>query len=455
MGMTNAPGGQGPHPGTDSFFDTLRRIDLRRGPDRWIGGVATGIGRRFGLDPLVIRIAFVVAAVIFGFGIALYLWAWLLIPDQDERTHLEQGLRDGRGESIALLVVSAFATIGVLPWWGGPGNWWGGGWWFASVVLTVAVVIGVVVLLRSTGALGQSGSYRTGGDPSRTTVAPPPPDGTGTSGQAPVGSGTYGWPGHQATGVSGPGWAGEQGSASGGSRPPGAPSQQRAPRPPRPTAPRPIRERRKTGGAVVGLIATGLAMLTFGGLLWAGSEYDLPGNDLALACAGVLAVLGLLIAILGAAGRHSGWAGFLAVVTLIGTVAFAPLPESYPLSTRVGQDLWRPTSAQVDEPFALGAGEGILDLSELDPAELDGETISVDVNIGHLRIQVPEDLTVRIEAGSGIGTINLSDTGQFDNDGFSVSGGLNVVEDVVVGDGPVDLVIDAQVGIGQVTVERN
>lgn len=438
--MTNTPGGQGHHPGTDSFFDALRRIDLRRDPDGWIGGVAAGTARRFGLDPLVIRIAFVVAAVIFGFGIALYLWAWLLVPDRSERTHLEQGLREGRGESIVLLVVTTFATIGILPWWGGPGGWWGGGWWFASVVLTVAVVIGVVMLLRSTGVMDGSDANR--GDTFRHETAGP--GWAGSQQTAP------GWAGTQDTG---PGWAGAVGAPD-GPRPPRR-GTATPPRPPRqPAPPRPVREHRKTAGATTGLIATGLAMLTFGGLLWAGAQYDLPGNTLALACAGALAVLAVVVLGLGAAGRHSGWVGFLALVSLVGTVAFAPLPDDYPVSTRVGQDTWRPTSVTAGEQFALGAGEGILDLTGLDPDAVDGETIRADVNVGHLRIQLPEDLTVRIEAGSGIGAVNLSGP-PFQDQGFSVTGGLNINEDLVVGDGPVDLVIDAQVGIGQVTVERN
>jgi phage shock protein C len=48
-----------------------------------IGGVAAGVARSLGIDPLIVRIAFVVLALMSGAGIALYLAGLLLIPDED------------------------------------------------------------------------------------------------------------------------------------------------------------------------------------------------------------------------------------------------------------------------------------------------------------------------------------------------------------------------------------
>jgi signal transduction histidine kinase len=47
---------------------------------RVIAGVCAGLGRRMGIDPVILRVAFVVAAAAGGFGILLYALAWLLIP---------------------------------------------------------------------------------------------------------------------------------------------------------------------------------------------------------------------------------------------------------------------------------------------------------------------------------------------------------------------------------------
>jgi signal transduction histidine kinase len=54
---------------------------LRRDSDRaLIGGVCAGIANRLGIDPLIVRLAFVAAAVAGGWGIVLYLLGWAFIP---------------------------------------------------------------------------------------------------------------------------------------------------------------------------------------------------------------------------------------------------------------------------------------------------------------------------------------------------------------------------------------
>ena len=47
---------------------------------RIIAGVAGGFGEYFSIDPTLIRLAFVLVTLIGGFGIVLYLLAWILIP---------------------------------------------------------------------------------------------------------------------------------------------------------------------------------------------------------------------------------------------------------------------------------------------------------------------------------------------------------------------------------------
>ena len=50
--------------------------------DRMLAGVAAGLARYFGIDPTIVRIAFVVLTVVGGAGIPLYLAGLLLIPDE-------------------------------------------------------------------------------------------------------------------------------------------------------------------------------------------------------------------------------------------------------------------------------------------------------------------------------------------------------------------------------------
>src|SRR5204862_1773647 len=50
---------------------------------RVLGGVCAGLGRHMGVDPLIVRVAFIAAAVAGGIGIALYALAWVLVPAGD------------------------------------------------------------------------------------------------------------------------------------------------------------------------------------------------------------------------------------------------------------------------------------------------------------------------------------------------------------------------------------
>jgi len=59
------------------------RILLRRSlDDRMLGGVAGGLARYFGVDAVIVRIAFVVLTFVGGAGIPLYLAGLLLIPEE-------------------------------------------------------------------------------------------------------------------------------------------------------------------------------------------------------------------------------------------------------------------------------------------------------------------------------------------------------------------------------------
>jgi signal transduction histidine kinase len=107
----------------------LRR-DTRRG---LVGGVLAGLGARTGVDVVVLRVAFVIAAVASG-GVALlaYVVAWAAIPSRGEGAaplaHVGR-LPSLRGDwrvagGVALLTLSAllaFRELGI--WWSDPWVW--------------------------------------------------------------------------------------------------------------------------------------------------------------------------------------------------------------------------------------------------------------------------------------------------------------------------------------------
>jgi phage shock protein PspC (stress-responsive transcriptional regulator) len=49
---------------------------------RMAAGVAAGVARSLGVDPVIVRVAFVFLALAGGAGLPLYLAGWLLIPDE-------------------------------------------------------------------------------------------------------------------------------------------------------------------------------------------------------------------------------------------------------------------------------------------------------------------------------------------------------------------------------------
>jgi phage shock protein PspC (stress-responsive transcriptional regulator) len=50
--------------------------------DRVVAGVCSGLGRRFGLKPNVVRLIFVLSMLLPGPQILIYLGGWILIPSE-------------------------------------------------------------------------------------------------------------------------------------------------------------------------------------------------------------------------------------------------------------------------------------------------------------------------------------------------------------------------------------
>ena len=50
--------------------------------NRVIAGVCSGIARRFGIDPTIVRILFVASLLLPGPQILIYLVAWVLMPQE-------------------------------------------------------------------------------------------------------------------------------------------------------------------------------------------------------------------------------------------------------------------------------------------------------------------------------------------------------------------------------------
>lgn len=141
---------------------------LRRGSDRIIAGVCSGLGAYFNIEPLLVRIVFVVLALANGIGILLYLVLWLLMDPPvgravtsrnlgerirsmgDElRDDFRTGFFSSQGSSPA--PAPAPSTLPGIPDPGSapPRYRQLRGLWFGAIL----IVIGLYILLQNTGVL--------------------------------------------------------------------------------------------------------------------------------------------------------------------------------------------------------------------------------------------------------------------------------------------------------------
>jgi phage shock protein C len=106
-----------PTPGPEPV--TAPRPVLRRSrDDRVIAGVCGGLGRYFGIDPVILRLVFVVLLLAGGSGILLYGVGWLAIPEERPGDELGEPAREGERHGggaevigIALVVLGAFFLL--------------------------------------------------------------------------------------------------------------------------------------------------------------------------------------------------------------------------------------------------------------------------------------------------------------------------------------------------------
>ena len=118
----------------------------RRPDEHMVAGVCAGVARWLGVDPLVVRLAAVIMALANGVGIAVYLLAWVLLPEGDDVADGgDGGDGGGGGDGGAGGGGAASGTTGL----GQPAPI--SGQRSAELALAVAcITVGVVLLVRWT-----------------------------------------------------------------------------------------------------------------------------------------------------------------------------------------------------------------------------------------------------------------------------------------------------------------
>ncbi|QCB96696.1 PspC domain-containing protein [Arthrobacter sp. PAMC25564] len=373
----------GPQP--QNFFDWIRSHGIHRGRERWIGGVASGIAQRLGVDPLIVRGVLIVLTVFAGVGVLLYGLAWALLPEPDGRIHVQEAAagRWTSGMTGALITtVIGFPSLG-------SGVWGWDRYGFGAFVWTVFWVGGAIYVVYY---LSQRNKARNGTAPLSVHHRPGGPVDRGNAANTATFAG--------AAGADPAGGSTQHGYPQGG-----------YPQDPGPVwgPPPPARPRNLGPGTPAVAVTVGLALLVGGGIkaLDAARLIDLGNSSNAVVWASGAAVLGLGILFAGLRGRTSGILGFFAVVALIIGGIFNVVPNGDRF--RLQNADWTPSSIeQARNGFDITGGTGTADLTTLalNPPLGTDVVVPIDATASNLTVVIPITVPVHIEADMTMGNLN-------------------------------------------------
>ena len=410
----------------DRFFNSIRAMNLYRAQPRVLGGVCSGISQRYGIDMTLVRILFIVAALL-GFGGFLYSLAWAFLPEvEDGRIHVEQALHgDFTGGLAGAIVLALFSgapasvSLGFLPILP---SFFGN-----STLIGIAAVVAVLLIANSRrNSQNYSGyPYGPGGYDGGAGYGPDGGNGGGTDGgygNNGVGSENYdpngayastrGYDGGVGHGPNGTynGSYGPNSAYNGGegqqvfSAPPVGSNGKPIPRwqgnynagGPRPNYQPYQRKNWVPGpGSMLSLITLGLLVMCAIPMVL---EQSL--RSLVISAALAAGVMGLALAVCAVRGRHGGWISVMAVFSLI--FGFMPIAAITSAAPQSALDIdWQ--NVRVDKSnynymvpsIPNFVGETTLDLTQAPAGE--NRTITVNSFVGQLTIKTAYGQSVRIE----------------------------------------------------------
>jgi phage shock protein PspC (stress-responsive transcriptional regulator) len=448
----DAPAGDtGPRTSRDEIRDLGR---LRRSThDRKVAGVAGGLARHLDIDPVILRVAFVVLAFFGGAGLILYGACWLLVPEDgsdDAPVRLDE-----KSRTVALIVLGVIAALALV------GDSWGA-YWFPWPLAIIGLIAFVWLSRNGRGREGTAGAPA--GTP-QGWVTPPSPPPVGPTSEAGTDAGTESDPETDpATGQTVPAgapyapetrqyaaqhgdpYAGQYGAGQygagqygggqygGGQYGGGQYGGYQAYVPPAPKEPR------KHGPILFWftLLLIAVAEGVLGIVDGAGAPIvDSAYPALALAVIAVMLLVGSVI------GRPGGLIA-LGIIASLGLTA-ATVADRWDGETVLHQPL---RGEQVAASYYLEAGEQVVDLGNIrDIEELDGRTISITGEVGRIEVIVPDGVDVEI-------TADVDGPGGYDL--FGAQGGGIGWTRSGFHDGGTDapsLVIDANLEVGEITAD--
>jgi len=387
----------------------------RRG--RKLAGVAAGIGNRYGIDPIVIRVGFVVATFYGGAGVLIYLLGWLLLPEQDDEAAPFESMVNHKhsSSSRAFTILLCLALI--------PASWFFIDKQFSGIAGMLIVLGALYLLHRNRGHIGR---------PEPAATAPPVAEPMNFYEPMPMtAAAAETVPVAEPMPTTPPAWD-----------PLGAaPFAWDLPEPSQP-APEPPEPRRRSKA---GLFTVGAALVTVG-ILAVLAPYVggwlVPHHFIGI----LLAVIGL--GMVGGAfvrgGR--GLIGLAVPLSVIGIGLTVITPDGWHGAGEINEHPL--TVAEVQSHYRLSVGSIKIDMSALpDAGEVDTK-IKLD-GAGEAKVTVPAYADVELTCHADLGDVSCLGQHKSGNDSE-----VDVSENGDAGPDGLKIVLDIEVGAGQVEVLR-
>ena len=381
----------------------------RRRYHRMVAGVAAALGRRYGVDPVLLRVAFVVLTVCGGVGVLLYLLGWLLLPEQGDETSAGEALL-GRGRSSMPTAGAVVLAVALIP------AFFAIGFGERSALVGLAAAGGGLYLLhRHRGGAGEL-PPAPGAGPGAGPAGPPEGDPSAPAGTAPAPQTRPGW---DPLGAAPFAWDLPE------------------PGPPR-TSPAWPRSRVTPVTLGIALVVSGAAALAAPAFGWLGAA-EVAG--LALAVVGTGLVVGSF---------RRGGRGLIAVALPLAALTY--LLQAAPVDDLrdVGEPRWRATTvAQLAPAYQLSMGSGYLDLTGLTVPDGGTARTNVTVSVGEAKVFLPPEVDVQLTCSAGTGAVRCLG---YQSSGLSTE--MTVTDTGRDGPGGGTLLLDVRAGTGDVEVRR-
>ena len=412
-----SPGGYGPegHPQQGAYVRPPRLTRRAHGQDRVIGGVAGGIADYFGVDPLLVRLAFAGFSLLGGGGIVLYVLGWIFIPERGEGEVVGRARRVDSAKYLGIGLI-AIATLILVDGIG----WGDGGFGPFEHLFFATILVGLgVFLLRSSDS------------ESAPAHPPPPPPPVHSYAPAAPSAGVTTTP-YSAT------------ATTGQTQP--IPSSTYAASPIGYEVPEKKAKRRER--SQLGLLTLAAVLLITGAAALL-NNLDVTSFDGGQLSALALTVLGIGL-IVGAWWGRARWLIWIGVL-MFPFVAFFSLVDLSMVSIdgEVGEINLRPVDQiEVAGGYELLAGEALIDLRDFEFSPGEDARLSIDMAVGETTVRVPRDVYVDADLSLQAGEVVFFDsrhTGQ----------GVRVVDTDGDPESDARLVLEVDGALGAVSVERS